>query len=168
MQTEGGVLRLDVDGQARRREEAVALAVAPSKVGGTTEWEGEVRVLRGHGGDDVVRRGEGEQEPAGLAVAADPSKVALDTRRGGVAVAATFDGAVAIGRWEVAELQPLIASQGCAVTKGEALSICVMGHVVDYVVDLYYGPCHGCARAAASSRCCLASGGRGGLPPAGL
>jgi len=77
---EGGVLRLDVDGQARRREEAVVLAVAPSEVSSTAIREGEVRVLRGHGGDDVVRRGEGEEEPADLTVAADPSKVALDTR----------------------------------------------------------------------------------------
>ena len=98
------------------------------------------------GGDDVVRRGEGEQEPAGLAVAADPSKVALDTRRRGVAVAATFDGAVATDRWEVAELQPLIASQGCAITKVEALSMCdgpcrglgrgVMGHAMDVLEQL--------------------------------
>ena len=46
VQPEGGVLRLDVDGQARRREEAVVLAVPPAKVGTTAEWEGEVRVLR--------------------------------------------------------------------------------------------------------------------------
>ena len=110
VQPEGGVLRLDVDGQARRREEAVVLAVAPSEVSSTAIREGEVRVLRGHGGDDVVRRGEGDEEPAGLTVAADPSKVALDTRRSGVAVAGTFDRPAAAVRREVAQLQPLTAS----------------------------------------------------------
>ena len=47
VKAEGGVLRLDVDGKARRREEAVVLAVAPAEVGASAAREGEVGVLRG-------------------------------------------------------------------------------------------------------------------------
>ena len=45
VQLEGGVLCPNVDGQARRREEAVVLAIAPAEVGAAAMSKVEVRVL---------------------------------------------------------------------------------------------------------------------------
>ena len=122
VKAEGGVLRLDVDGKARRREEAVVLAVAPAEVGASAAREGEVGVLRGTVAMARSRDERGRGEHRAPSCQGTRTKVGFEARVDWLGLAvASCERADAQRRVEVAQLQPLAASQGCAVTKVETL-----------------------------------------------